>query len=299
MKNTYAHKKVLVTGGAGFIGSHIVDALVAQQAAVVVLDNLSTGSLDNLKQVASAVTFIHGDIQDAVLCKKVMEGCSYVFHLAACVSVPQSFAEAELCHSVNVTGTFNLLEAARTHVPEAFIFSSSCAVYGQQDSACSEDMGLQPTSPYAYSKWLGELYCQQYNRLFNIPTLALRYFNVFGVRQNPFGPYAGVVAKFNQCLEQNLPVTIFGDGLQTRDFVPVSQVVDTNLKAAFLPKNILNGQPVNCASGKQTTVLDVWKRAKENYPDYQHAPIFMSERVGDIRHSQADCIKYGRVFGIF
>lgn len=297
MKTSYTQKKVLVTGGAGFIGSHIVDALVAQDAQVVVLDNLVTGSLDNIKQVRNKITFIQGDITDAALCKKVMQSCSYVFHLAACVSVPQSFTETELCHAVNITGTFNLLEAARKHMPEAFIFTSSCAVYGQRDVACSEAMEPLPTSPYAYSKWMGELYCQQYSRLFDVPTLALRYFNVFGERQNPFGPYAGVVAKFNQCLQQNLPVTIFGDGLQSRDFVPVAQVVAVNLKAALLPRSVLNGQPVNCASGTQTTVLDVLNHSKQQHPGYQHVPEFKPERVGDIRHSRADCTKLHTFFG--
>lgn len=293
---TYKDQKVLVTGGAGFIGSHIVDALVAQGAQVTVLDNLTTGSLDNLAQVYDSITFVQGDITDAALCKEVMQGCAYVFHLAACVSVPQSFTQTDLCQVVNITGTFNLLEAARLHQPEALIFSSSCAVYGQRESACSEDMQPLPTSPYAYSKWMGELYCQQYSRLFTVPTLALRYFNVFGERQNPFGPYAGVVAKFNQCLEQNLPVTIFGDGLQSRDFVPVAHVVQTNLKAALLPRSVLTGQPVNCASGTQTTVLDVWQQAQRKYPTYTHAPEFKPERVGDIRHSQADCNKWHAFF---
>ena len=145
--------------------------------------------------------------------------------MAACVSVPQSLQEPALCHEVNVTGTQNLLEAARIHNVQRFIFSSSCAVYGQQTTPCSEQTPCNPTSPYAYSKLIGELLCQQYARVFKAPTLCLRYFNVIGERQNPYGPYAGVYAKFSDLMQQQSPVTIFGDGNQTRDFVAVQEVV--------------------------------------------------------------------------
>lgn len=296
MMQQYRNKKVLVTGGAGFIGSHLVDALVALQAYVTVLDNFSTGHKDNIAHHGTAITIVNGDIRDMQTCKESMAGCDYVFHMAACVSVPQSFHEPEFCHATNVTGIFTLLEAARVHQPQAFIFSSSCAVYGQRNEPCSETMIPHPTSAYAYSKWLGELYCQQYSALYGVPTLSLRYFNVFGERQNPFGPYAGVVAKFRQCLEQDTPITIFGDGLQTRDFVPVDYVIQANLKAALLPKKELTGQPVNCASGTTTTVLDVWNTLRQAYPTYRHNPEFKNERPGDIRYSQANCDKYRQFF---
>lgn len=296
MMRSYANKKILVTGGAGFIGSHLVDALVELQAHVTILDDFSTGSMNNISHHGSVITYVTGDIRDAQLCEKLMQGCNYVFHTAACVSVPQSFEDAAYCHSTNITGTFNVLEAARIHQPEAVIFSSSCAVYGQRMDACSESMDPSPMSPYAYSKWMGELYCQQYSALFGVPTLALRYFNVFGDRQNPFGPYAGVVAKFRQCLENESPVTIFGDGQQTRDFVPVSQVVATNLRAGLLPRHQLTGQSVNCASGTKTTVLDVWNTLRQAYPTYTLSPEFKPERPGDIRYSQAECTKYNHFF---
>ncbi len=298
MMHSYKNKKIVVTGGAGFIGSHIVDALVALQAQVTVLDNFSTGSILNLEHHGSAITVVTGDIQDAQVCKQVLEGCNYVFHTAACVSVPQSFEDTPYCHGANITGTFNLLEAARIYQPEAVIFSSSCAVYGQRNDLCAETMDLSPTSPYAYSKWMGELYCQQYSALFGVPTLALRYFNVYGDRQNPFGPYAGVVAKFKQCLENNMPITIFGDGKQTRDFVPVAQVVAANLRAGLLPRHQLNGQAINCASGTKTTVLDIWHTLRQGYPDYAHDPVFNPERPGDIKYSQAECTKYRHFFGM-
>ena len=230
----YAGKKAVVTGGAGFIGSHIVEALVQQGAHVTVLDNLKTGTLDNLAAVKSNITFVEGTILDRELCITTLANAEYVFHLAAEISVPASMEDPYTCYQTNVMGTANLLEAARINNVQRFVFSSSCAVYGNQTEPCHELMACNPGSPYAASKMMGEQLCAQYSQFFNLPTICLRYFNVFGQRQNPFGPYAGVVAQFTKRMENNEPIIIFGDGNQSRDFVPVETVVAANLKLAYL-----------------------------------------------------------------
>lgn len=281
-----------MTGGAGFIGSHLVDALVKAKAHVTVLDNLSTGNKNNLAQSINNITFIEGDIRNAQTCLEATKGCEYIFHLAACVSVPQSMKEPEFCHNVNINGTFNLLEAARKNSIKRFVLSSSCAVYGQQTAACSESTPCNPASPYAYSKWMGELLCAQYARIYNIPSICLRYFNVIGDRQNPYGPYAGVYAKFSDLIKHNKPVTIFGDGQQTRDFVTVNKVVQANLILALLQETYCTGRPVNIGSGTTTTVLDIYNQLKTTINKYQQEPSFKPTRSGDITYSCADIQLY-------
>ena len=196
------------------------------------------------------------------------------------------------CFQINVAGTFNLLEAARIHKVRRFVFSSSCAVYGEKDEPCVETMTCNPTSPYAYSKLLGEQLCQQYATIFHVPTVCLRYFNVFGVRQDPSSEYAGVIAKFSDKMLKNEPITIFGDGSQTRDFVPVKQVVQANLAGVELPPELCTGEPINVATGESSSILELFTDYKKMTPRYTHEPQFAPAREGEIKYSEADCKRY-------
>jgi len=288
---SYQGKKVLVTGGAGFIGSHVVEKLVELKAHVTVLDNLSTGNKENLTQISDKITFIDGDIRNQNLCMEALEGCSVVFHLAAQVSVPESVENPRLCFETNVTGTFNLLEAARQHNIERFIFSSSCAVYGDQGKPCDESLECRPSSPYAWSKLSGEQLCRQYSETFMLPTVCLRYFNVFGPRQHPHSEYSGVIAKFTERMKHGHPITIFGDGRQTRDFVPVEQVVHANLASALLAPELCTGEPINVATGISRSILELFTCLKDEF-GYEAEPLFEPARTGEITHSQADCRRY-------
>ncbi len=295
-KNFYNQRNVLVTGGAGFIGSHIVEMLVELGAHVRVLDNLSTGSLDNLASVINNIEFVNGSVTDRATCDAALKNMQTVFHLAAMVSVPQSIEDPAGCHDNNMTGTLNILDACRLHNVQELAFSSSSAVYGPQEGACSENSPTNPTSPYGYTKLMGEWYCRQYAQLYSIGTVSLRYFNVFGPRQNPHGGYAAVVAKFRHQLANNLPLIIFGDGQQTRDFVPVSEVVHANLLLAMHAKKY-PGDVFNIASGKTISLLELAEQLRSEFPTANSPIQFMPARAGDIIHSSADCKKYRQVSG--
>jgi len=286
----YAGKKVVVTGGAGFIGSSIVELLVQLGAQVTLIDNFSTGTWENIAHVAHAITCITSDITDKDLCIRATQGASIIFHLAAHVSVPQSFEHPYTCHSINVEGTVNLLEAARINGVERFIFSSSSAVYGPRNEPCSESMICNPISPYGMSKLIGELYCKQYSQFFTIKTICLRYFNVHGPRQSEQGAYTGVVKKITTALTRNEPITIYGDGLQTRDFIHVDDVAWANVYCGSLPESYLNGLPINIASGTSVTLLDFIEQLKVGY-QYHKPLLFKPARTGDIRFSSANCTR--------
>ena len=292
----YKNKKVVVIGGAGFIGSHLVEKLVALGAHVTVLDNLQTGNVENLAAVATKITFIKGDIRNKEQCIQSLVATDIVFHLAAQVSVPESVEDPELCFSTNITGTFNILEAARINKVKRFTFSSSCAVYGEHTTPCAETSSCHPTSPYAYSKFIGEQLCQQYSQVFSVPTIVLRYFNVFGPRQNPQSEYAGVIAKFTGNMKNNAPITIFGDGTQSRDFVPVEQVVEANLLFAQLPDDLCTGTPINVATGKSSSILELFEKLKNDFPEYPYQAQFAPARRGELKHSKADCRRYRMLF---
>ncbi len=294
--NLYKNKKMVVTGGAGFIGSNLVEALVYLGARVTVIDNLRTGKLENLENVDSRIDFVEGDIRDKALCQTILANTDTVFHLAAQVSVPESMNNPDECFQINVTGTFNLLEAARNHNIRRFVFSSSCAVYGEKNEPCVETMSCAPASPYAYSKLLAEQLCQQYSHIFNVPTICFRYFNVFGFRQDPDSEYAGVIAKFNDKMLKNEPITIFGDGSQIRDFVPVSQVVQTNLEAVQLADTFCKGEPINVATGESTSILKLFNDYKKMTPWYTHKPEYAPARTGEIKYSKANCARYRKLF---
>lgn len=295
MKQYYQSEKVLVTGGCGFIGSHLVEMLIDYGAQVTVLDDLSTGSLENIAMHRDKVTFIKGSITDKQMCKLAVADNTHVFHLAAFISVPQSIADPATCHAINIDGTFNMLEASKNAHVQRFIFSSSSAVYGTPSGPCSESTPCNPESPYGFSKLIGEKLCLQFTHCYELETVMLRYFNVFGDRQNPNGQYAAVVAKFTDLISQNRPVTIFGDGLQTRDFVSVDQVVMTNLLVGMAPKEAITERVFNVATGKSITLLELFEQLKAKFPAYTLAPQFLPARSGDIKESYADCNRLVRL----
>jgi len=292
MKKFYNDLPVLVTGGAGFIGSHITHKLVELGAKVTVIDDLSSGKIENIENVIDKVIFVKKSVVDKDACLEATKDKAVVFHLAAFISVPKSMKYPEECHKVNVNGISNLLEAARINKVERFVFSSSSSVYGPVIGKCREDLKCNPQSPYGMSKLIGELYCQQYAKSFGVKTVALRYFNVYGERQNPSGEYAAVVAKFRRLMKDNLPLPVFGDGLQTRDFTPVERVVEANLTLAMLDKTRMNGQPFNIGMGNSINIFQLIHKLKKEFPKYSNNFVLMPARPGDVRDSCADCSKY-------
>jgi len=284
---------VLITGGAGFIGSHLAHALLDAGADVRVLDDLSGGDREN---VPAGSTFIHGDLLDEALLGESVAGCTLIFHTAAMVSVPQSVAEPDRCVAINLTGTQRLIEHARGAGVRRIIFASSAAVYGDEPTLPStEDDRIDPRSPYAATKISGEHLLRAASSCFDISTVSLRYFNIFGPRQNPHSPYAAAIAAFADALTNNRPPTIYGDGRQTRDFTPVANVVRANLLAATTPA-VLRGEAFNIGTGDAVTlleVIDVMKRVIGTTVD----PVFEDARAGDVRHSCADITAAREAFG--
>ncbi len=275
-----------VTGGAGFIGSHVVEALVRRGERVQVLDNLSTGRRENLVAAGGQVELIEGDIRDRDVLGWAIGGVDYVLHLAAMVSVQQSMADPGAAHETNVTGTLNVLMAAREAHVQRVVLASSCAVYGDnQDLPLRETARPHPLSPYAASKLAGELYCQLFTTAFDVPTVALRYFNVYGPRQNPRGDYAAVIPRFVERMKAGQRPVIYGDGTQTRDFVYVGDVVRANLIACERTEAV--GQVFNIASGQRTSLIQLASLVNQVL-GAQLAPEFEPDRPGDIRHSSGD-----------
>lgn len=249
---------ILVTGGAGFIGSNLVDVLVSNGHKVIVYDNLSSGNMSNLKQVENRIQFVKGDIRDPDLLVKASEGCDLVFHMAAMVSVTQTVENPVLSSQINEMGTLNVLEACRRNKVKRFVFSSSSAVYGDTPGLPKDEkMPLKPMSPYAVQKITGENYAAVYQVLYGLETVCLRYFNVFGPRQDPSSPYSGVISIFMNRAAAQLPPVIYGDGEQTRDFVFVADVVGANILAA--QKAGAAGRTVNIGAGRQTTINGLWE----------------------------------------
>jgi nucleoside-diphosphate-sugar epimerase len=288
----YKNKPVLITGGCGFIGSHIAQKLVEYGAHVTIIDDLSTGSLANIENIKHNITFIEDNIVNFDACMRACKGQAFVFHQAAYISVPGSLENPAICNSTNVTGTFNLLEAARQNHVERFIFASSAAIYGQREGLCREDMQPNPNSPYGFSKFINEIHAQQYTNTYKLNTIGLRYFNVYGPRQNPHGTYAAVVTKLQYQMAHNLPITIFGDGTQTRDFIHVSRVVQANLNLALLDPKITQGQIYNIATGMSISLLTLIQQLKKYYPNYSGDIVLQPKRSGDVTDSRADCSKY-------
>lgn len=296
LNSFYKNRNVLVTGGAGFIGSHLVEALIKLDANVTVLDNLSTGKIENLKNLGNKINFIEADIRDFNSCLNTCINIKTIFHLAAMVSVPESVENPIKCNEINVTGILNLLECAKQNNVQQFVFSSSSAVYGEQDKILSEENNCYPNSPYGLSKLIGEQYCKLYSK--EVPSICLRYFNVFGKRQDTNSAYAAVVAKFSEQMQNNLPITIFGDGKQTRDFISVEHVAQANLKLATLEKKHFNGQPINIANGNSITLLELIETLKKKFPKYKNQIFFKPARFGDIKNSYANINKLKSLINI-
>jgi len=277
--------KYLVTGGAGFIGSNIVDALVRRGDAVVVLDNFSTGKRENLES-ATEVTLVEGSITDLPTVRNAMQGVDFVFHEAALASVQRSVDDPLTSNEVNVKGTLNVLVAARDAGVKRVVYAASSSAYGDTEELPKhERMPPKPQSPYALQKWVGEHYCRVFSDLYGLDTVGLRYFNVFGPRQDPNSHYAAVVPIFvTRLLTQSAP-TIYGDGEQSRDFTFIDNVVSANLKACEGgPKK---GAVVNIACGSRYTLNEL-HRMLANLIGTDIKPVYADPRVGDVRHSLAD-----------
>jgi UDP-glucose 4-epimerase len=289
--------KALVTGGAGFIGSHLAEALCRRGASVIALDNLSLGKVANLawRENGDALEFVEGDVANETLVKKLIAGCDWVFHEAAMPSVPVSVAKPIETNTQNIDATLRLLVLARDAGVKRFLFASSSSIYGDVDvPAKHEALPPSPLSPYALQKYAAEKYCQLFHRLYGLPTVALRYFNVFGPRQAFGSPYSGVIAKFcTGMLAGNAPV-IYGDGLQARDFTYIANVVSANLLAAEAPDAA--GKVFNVAAGQSISLLDLV--AELNRLTGQNLqPQFEPMRTGDVRSSLADISAARRELG--
>ena len=280
-------KTVLVTGGCGFIGSHLVEALVQKNYQVRILDNLSTGKLENLSSISKQdIELFQGCVTDLKLVEKVIKGCDYVFHQAAIASVPKSIKDPVGTGKVNYNGTLNVLEAARKHGIRRVIFAGSAAVYGDNPTLPKkESMPTFPLSPYAVDKLASELIGHVYAKNFGLEFVCLRYFNVFGLRQDPSSPYSGVISIFCDLLSRGLAPIIYGDGLQSRDFIHVSDVVRANLAVMEHPKAA--GKTFNVGRGHAISLLEIIK-ILNNLTTQNLQPIFKQPRSGDIRHSFAD-----------
>jgi len=285
----------LVTGGAGFIGSHIVERLVREGQKVRVIDNLSTGKKKNIEPFLEKTEFVEGDIRDLEPLREAMDGVDYVLHQAAVASVPRSVKDPLTSNSVNVEGTLNILITARDADVKRVVYASSSSVYGDTPTLPKhEDMKQEPRSPYAVSKLGGELYCQAFYHIYGLETIALRYFNVFGPRQDPKSQYAAVVPKFITALLHGEPPTIFGDGEQSRDFTYIENVVEANLLAA--KASGVAGEVFNIACGERITINELACMLAEIIGvniEPEHTP----PRSGDVLHSLADISKAKRLLG--
>lgn len=293
MTTFYQNVPVLVTGGAGFIGSHVATKLVELGATVTVLDNFSSGNLDNIAHLENKITIIEGDIRDYPTCIEAVAGKKIIFHLAADVSVPGSVDNPRHCFETNVMGTVHILEAARHHEVRRVVFSSSSAVYGVQDGLFIEDeTACKPESPYGLSKLQGEDIMRQFYDIYGVETVSLRYFNVYGDRQDPNSKYAAAVAKFKDNMRHNKPLVFYGDGKQTRDFVPVEYVAEANCNLGMLPAKLVCGRAFNIASGKSIDLFELAETLKKEFPLYSAGIEFAPPRPGDVKHTAADCTAY-------
>ncbi len=278
-------RSVLVTGGAGFIGSHLVDALVRRGDRVTVLDDLSTGRLDN---VATGVELVVGDVADGDVVRRAVAGAEVVFHLAAHRAVLRSVEDPLSTDRVNVHGTLTVLDAARRAGVRRVVYASSSSVYGgTAPLPTSEDAPMNPRSPYAVSKVAGEAYCRVFSHLFDLETISLRYFNVYGPRQRSDSAYAAVIPLFEHALASGQRPLIYGDGRQTRDFTYVDDAVEANLAAAEAPSSQCSGRAYNVSGGHRVSLLDVLGVLSELIGG-RSDPEFTDSRPGDVRHSEAD-----------
>lgn len=294
----------LITGGAGFIGSNLVEALLKQGEKIRVLDNFSTGKEENLSFINDLTlppdrfTLIKGDIRDLSSCQRACEKVDFVLHQAALGSVPRSVDDPITTNEVNIQGTLNILVAARDAKVKRFIYASSSSVYGdplssglqeKEVTAKVESQTPHPQSPYAISKLTGEYYCQVFYKIYKLATISLRYFNVFGQRQDANSAYAAVIPKFIKSLLSDQPPTIYGDGEQSRDFSYIDNVVQANCNACHAPQAAL-GEAINIAGGERTTINQLYFKLCE-FMDKAPKPLYAPPRAGDVKHSLADIRK--------
>jgi len=278
--------RYLVTGGAGFIGSNTVDELVRRGHSVVVLDDLSSGKEDNLAEVRNKITFIKGSITDIEVVRKAMHEAEYVLHLGARTSVPRSVKDPIETNKINIDGTLNVLVAAKELKVKRVVFAASSSAYGETPTLPKvETMQPQPISPYGVTKFVGELYGQTFGRCYGLENVALRYFNIFGPRQDPSSPYSGVLAKFCTAFLEDTPPVVFGDGEQTRDFTYVDNAVQANLLACEAPN--VSGKVFNVGVGGRVSLNEVLRELGKITGKTLEAK-YEPPREGDIRDSQAD-----------
>jgi nucleoside-diphosphate-sugar epimerase len=288
---------VLVTGGAGFIGAHLVERLLAEGYAVRVLDDVSSGSLENLRDANGGFDLLEGSILDMDVVMRAVQGVHAVFHEAAISTVGRSVNDPVRSNEANVTGTLNLLVASRDSGVERLMYASSSSVYGGIDALpVSEDLPAVPVSPYGVSKLAGELYCRSFTRVFGFPTVSLRYFNVFGPRQSPTSQYAAVIPRFALSLLSKTRPIIYGDGEQSRDFTYVDNVVHANLLALKAPTSAF-GQTFNIAHGERHSLNDLLAEMGGIFGVSEVDVEWAAPRVGDVRHSQADISKAAESLG--
>ncbi len=286
--------KYLVTGGAGFIGSHLVKELVKKGHQVKIIDNLSTGKIKNLEEISSKVKFVKGDIRNSKMLEKEFRGADFVLHQAARSSVPESMKSPQIYHQININGTFNVLEAAAKNKVKKVVFASSSAVYGEPARFPIKEKFLpSPLSPYALTKLAGEDYGRIFAKYWHLPTIALRYFNVFGPGQRVGDEYAVVIPKFIDCFLNNQPPPVFGTGKQSRDYIYVDNIVSANLLGAT---SEVDFGIYNVGSGEDLTILEMIKLLNK-ISGKNLQPKFLPERAGDIFRSQADISKIKKDLG--
>lgn len=289
--------RILVTGGAGFIGSHLVDRLMKKGYEIVVLDNFFSGNIENIKHHSESEMFhlVKGDVRSSDDVKEAMSDVEAIFHLAAIVSVPISIENPLLVNDVNVRGTLNLLDAGLKSDVKRFIYTSSCAVYGEVDRLPIDELcPTNPISPYAVSKLAAEYYCKVFFENYGLDTLCLRYFNVYGPRQVG-NSYGGVITKFINRLKHTKPPIIYGDGEQTRDFVYINDVVEADILA--LNCRHCSGEAINVGTAKPTTINELANLLIEIFGQAPVKPVYATAREGDIQNSHADIRKAERKLG--
>lgn len=286
----------VVTGGAGFIGSNIVEELVKRGEKVRVIDNFSNGKMENIQPFLSNIELFRGDIRDIDTVRQVLKGADYVLHQAALGSIPRSIANPIETNSCNADGTLNMLVASKEMGIKRFVYASSSSVYGNSEELPKkENMITKPCSPYGVSKLIGEMYCRVFFDVYELKTVILRYFNVFGKHQDPTSQYAAVIPKFITEIQRGVPPVIFGDGEQTRDFTYVSNVVEANLMACSQDIEMY-GEPFNIAFGEKHSVIELFNRVA-SILSKEISPRFQEGRKGEIKHSYADTSKARSIFG--
>ena len=287
---------VLVTGGAGFVGSHIAATFAKRGARVRVIDDLSTGHPENLEEIGGEIDFVRGSLNDEATLRRALEDVELVYHEAAIPSVPRSVENPRETHRACVEATFSLLLAARERGVRRVVYAASSSAYGDQPTLPKvETMSPEPLSPYAAAKLMGEYYCQVFTRSYQLETVCLRYFNVFGPRQDPSSTYSGVISRFIAALSTGQTPVIYGDGEQSRDFTYIANVVDANLRAAETTRGV--GQIINVANGERVTLNELLDRLKHITGNAKVQAEYREPRLGDVKHSLADITRAREFLG--